>query len=235
MNLLTELLLAILISALLAVNTVVQTNQQTNETAAIAVGAYLNTLAGSVARYYQTNGGVEATNINQLTTVGGLGLSVVVPANNGNPIFGVAVSGTTTIAYACTARPLSVRSINSDTSGRDALVNTALLNMAGSGARSYSSNPSTVYGAFGSIDVSTAHESGTTFTAGNGILCAWKNANLNFTDSALKPVNTSTVTCNSSNQYQLVYSTNSSALAYCAPPPPLSGSGFAWQILKNAP
>ena len=232
MNLLTELLLAILISALLAVNTVVQTNQQTNETAAIAVGAYLNTLAGSVARYYQTNGGVEANKINQLTTVGGLGLSSIVPANNGNPIFGVAVSGTTTIAYACTARPLSVRSINSDTSGRDALVNTALLNMAGSGARSYSSNP-TVYGAFGSIDVSTAHTSGPTFTAGNGILCAWKNANLNFTDTALKPVNTSTVTCNSSNQYQLVYSTNSSALAYCAPSSP--GPGFAWQNLKNSP
>ena len=55
----------------------VQTNQQTNETAAIAVGAYLNTLAGSVARYYQTNGGVEANKINQLTTVGGLGLSKI--------------------------------------------------------------------------------------------------------------------------------------------------------------
>ena len=216
MNLLTELLLAILISALLAVNTVVQTNQQTNETAAIAVGAYLNTLAGSVARYYQTHGGVEPIDIGQLTTVGGLGLSRIVPANNGSPIFGVTVSGTTTIAYACTSQPLSVRSINSDTSGRDALVNTALLNMAGSGARSYSSNP-TVYGAFGSIDVSTAHTSGPTFAAGNGILCAWKNANLNFTDSALKTLDT----------------TNSSALAYCAPSSP--GPGFAWQNLKNAP
>ncbi|MDI9331230.1 MAG: hypothetical protein QM527_07970 [Alphaproteobacteria bacterium] len=217
MNLLTELLLAILISTLLAVNTVVQTNQQTNDNIAIAVGAYLNTVVGSVARFYVSNGGIQATTFSQLTSASGLGLSPNIPAGNGAPIFGVAASlpSSAVVAFVCTAKPLTVRSINSDGSGRDALVNTALLNMNGSGARTYSSDTQRMYGPFGWIDLKsiTSYPSGVAFNPGNGILCAWKN--ISNENNTLKSIDTNISGCAAANRYQIVFSTSKKMLVYC--------------------
>lgn len=209
MNLLTELLLAILISALLAANTVVQTNQTTNETAAIAVGAYLMSVAGAVARFAQANSGAAPTAMSQLSTPGGLGLSSNIPAGNGSPIFGVAniisapgSSFTSTIAYACTPRPLSIRQVNTDASGRDSLVNAAIISMGGGGARTYSANTSTAFGAFGSIDLTSAINRTASTTYGNGMLCAWKNI---YNSDVLRPSDPATTGCSSTNEYQMIF------------------------------
>lgn len=213
MNLLTELLLAILISALLAVNTVVQTNQTTNETAAIAVGAYLSSVAAAVARYAQANGGVAPTQLSDLSTAGGLGLGSVIPAGNGDPIFGVAnlITASTTfsssIAYACTGAPMSIRQVKTDDQGRDSLVNAAIISMGGSGARTYSANPTALYGAFGKLDLS-----GKVKTPGNGILCAWKNI---YTNDVLREMTTNPTNCTTSNKYQVVFSTSQGKPVYC--------------------
>ncbi|MEY2659725.1 MAG: hypothetical protein RLZZ123_897 [Pseudomonadota bacterium] len=225
MNVLTELLLAILVSALLAVNTVVQTNQTTNETAAIAVGIYLTSVAAAAARYAQANGGAAPTAMSDLSTPGGLGLGSTIPAGNGAPVFGVTniatggVNFTSTIAYACTPKPMNIRQVNADDKGRDSLVNAAIIGMSGGGARTYTSNPTVVYGAFGRFDL------GASVTGGNGILCAWKNV---YSTDLLKSVNTSTATCNTLNQFQIVFSTTNNKPAYC------NGTGI-WRDLNASP
>ncbi|MEY2621830.1 MAG: hypothetical protein RIT26_1650 [Pseudomonadota bacterium] len=228
---LTELLLAILISALLAANTVVQTNQTTNETAAIAVGAYLTSVAGAVARFAQANGGAAPGGLNVLSTPGGLGLGSNIPAGNGTPVIGVrdivtgSAAGTisSTVAYACTPQPMSIRQVNTDAKGRDSLVNLAILSMAGGGARSYSANPNVIFGAFGRLDL------GTTVVGGNGILCAWKNV---YNADLMKPVKTdgsaNSLACGALNTYQIVFSSTARIPVYC--------NGFnQWKGLNEPP